>query len=1080
MDLDYCPTCLGIDSSVVLNVVMKLGTNEDRLYFCRNRAEVTVIELSNIKGFYAKPLPAAELKTSSNVLCLDVSDDGTLLSVGCESGSVSLIHTDSCTTLQSTEQYSSRPIILTFGIKRKYLAGGFDDNSVRVWNLDSALSLKYEFNKHTDLISGIAFVNDNRYLVTSSFDNNVSIWDMKVESLPYSLNLYDNKVICFKSSRDGKKVYFSQSRNSVLVWEIPHLHKNARYRKHLHAVNKLIFLPNCFELLSIGSDGQAVLWDFRNDLMQESITLDGNLTNAAIPSDGEYVMITSSKPCIYRWDFKTGVVDEFEFTSTGLTLEFSSDNYTLAVSDSLNRVIVYDADVMERKFILKSHRAHVTALAFIQEDKFLLSASLDNEITKWTLENGERLSVFRGHLNPISAMIVSPESFVISASDEAIIVWNLDGVLIYRMEIRESDAGRIVGLYVSNDNRYLVALQENRVNYWQMDNLSIMFQTDTMEPAHFLAVSRDERFLAVAEGATVFVEENPLNSTSLRIVGKNIGSRHKYMNFIIESQEKDSRAEYSQEYNNWVAVPYMIGVSHVLSFSNRIENLNEALNIDSNKAGYFSTINWENPLSLAIDLEYKNIIDVCLKFMKGELTRGNIRAFASIERCLTALNKIEYPDISKVYDLILYQAEGEHLPAFCLHETELPVLHPSEHLVIIPEEIVGKEFFSSTGRPVVFHQSLCLLDLEMGTASSLDFLQSLLDYGDDKVYNTRIVKEFLTCKWDQITPVVNTQGCLYIIYMFFLSIYTVNFMQDRTFFLLVLFMHLVLFSIELLQLFTDLRNYFWDVWNVIDVLRTSSFFFYTFNFYMYEEGCGYDCLLAVIVFSWLRGISYFRMFTGTRYMVRLLGMVILDMRVFFTILAYSTVGFSFIFYLRNPETEFFIYLMTSYRLDLGDFNTDYTVVFDWVVFFLATMMNPMIMLNLLISILSDTAARVSADNYTANLRELTKMIIEIEKVMFWKKNMNVKHHLHICNFTEDDEIPDKMLEKCKYIKGKLDKMHRKLEVVNSRMEGVNIAHIEGTVKYMIQEQEKIKQEMNANFEVNNNMLAKIGERIGLS
>ena len=1080
LDLAYAPRCLGEDSSIILNVVMKLGANEDRLYFCRYGFEVSIIELSNTKGFYSKPIPESSLKSSSRVLCLDLSDDGTLLAIGCESGVVGLIHTDSSTMLQRTQEYETRPLILTFGIKRKYLAGGFDDNSVRVWNLDSSLTLKYEFNKHTDLISGITFVNDNRYLVTASYDNNVSIWDMKVESQPYSLNLHDNKVICFKSSRDGKKVYFSQSRNSVMVWEIPQLHKNARYRKHTHSVNKLIFLPNCFELLSIGSDGLAVLWDFRNDLMQEVVALDGNLTNAGIPNDGEYVMITSSKPCIYRWDFKTGVIDEFEFNTTALAIEFSKDNYTIAVSDSLNRVIVYDADVMERKFILKSHRAPVTALAFVQEDKFLISASMDTEITKWAMETGERVGVFKGHMNSISSMIVSPDDLVISASDEAIIVWNLDGVMMYRMEISDTDAGRIVGLYISSDSRYLIALQENRVNYWQMDNLSIMFQTDTMEPGHFISVSRDERFVAVAEGSTIFVEENPLTSLSIRIVGKNVGSRHKYMNFIIESQEKDSRAVYSPEFNNWVAVPYLIGVSHILSFSNRIENLNEALITDSSKAGYFSTVNWENPLSLAVDLEYKNIIDVCLKFMKGGLARGNIRSFACIERCLTALNKIEYPDISKVYDLILFQSEGVHLPAFCLHETELPVLHPAEHLTVIPEEIVAKDYFSSTGRPVVFHQSLCLLDLELGTASSLDFLQSLLDYGDDKVYNTRIVKEFLTCKWNQITPVVNTQGCLYIVYMFFLSIYTVNFIEDRSFFGLVLLMHLILFSIEVLQLSTDWRNYFFDVWNVIDVARTWSFFYYTFNFYTTEEGCGRDCLLAVIVCSWLRGISYFRMFTGTRYMVRLLGMVILDMRVFFTILAYSTVGFSFIFYLRNPEPGFFIYLMTSYRLDLGDFSTDFTVVFDWVVFFLATMMNPMIMLNLLISILSDTAARVSADNYTANLRELTKMIIEIEKVMFWKKNIAVKHYLHICNFIEDDEIPDKILEKCKFIKGKMDKMHKRLSTVNSQIESVNMSQIEGSVKYLLQEQEKIKQEMNANFEANNNLLAKIGERIGLN
>lgn len=1076
LDLAFTP-CLLQDTEITLNVVMKLGAQEDWLYFCKYSEQVEMIKLTNEKGYYAKGPVRQSLKVDSRVLCLDVSNDGTVLALGCENGKVGLVHVDTSSFLQSTEEYATKPVIVTFGINRTLLAAGFDDHIVRVWNLDNALTLKFEFNKHTDFVSGIAFMNDNRYLVTSSYDNNVIIWDMKVESLPYTLNLFDSRVLCLKSSRDNKKVYFSQSKNSMLQWEIPQLYKNSRYRKHSQAVQKLIFLPNSFELLSLGADGLAVLWDFRNDLMQDFVQLEGNLISASIPSDGEFAMIISNKPCIYRWDFRTGCIDEYEFSSPALAIEYSSDNYTLAISDSLSRVIVYDADVMERKFILKSHRAPVTSVAFIQNDAFLLSASMDTEIGKWDMISGERIGSFKGHKNSITAMIVASDDSVFSASDESIRVWNFEGVLIYVMEISALDSGRILSLYTTADCKFLMALQENRVNYWQMDNLSVIFQTETQYSGRYLTVSRDERFVAVAEGSTIFVEENPLKASGTRIVGKNLGSRHKYMRFIIESQKKDSVVSHDNEYNHWVVVPYLIGVSHILAFSNRIENLNDALTDTSNKAGYFSTVNDENPLSIAVDLEYKNIIDVCLKYMKSQLAKNNIRALASIGKCLTKLNSIEYPDIAKVYDLIFVKCTAPHLPAFCLHETELPTIYTSDHLVVIPEEIVSQEFFSSTGRPVVFHQSLCLLDMELGTTSSLEFLESLLA-GDANVYNSKIVKEFLTCKWDRITTAVNTQGCLYIIYMILLSFYTVSFMQNNLFFSLVIVMHLILFSIELLQLATDYKNYFFDVWNVVDVMRTSSFFFYMYQV-LIEEVYSYDYLLAVIIFSWLRGISYFRMFDSTRYMVRLLGMVILDMRVFFCILTYSTVGFSFIYYLRNPEEKFFTYLMTAYRLDLGDFGTDFTAVFDWMVFFLATMTNSMIMLNLLISILSDTAARVSADNYVANLQELTRMIIEVEKVMFWKKNVTIKHYLHLCSFIEDDPQEDKVLGRCKFIKGKLDKLQRRLEGVNEQMEGVNIAQIENSVKYLVQEQERMKEEMNAGFEENNNLLAKIGQKIKL-
>ena len=35
--------------------------------------------------------------------------------------------------------------------------------------------------------------------------------------------------------------------------------KNARYRKHTEIINKILFIPGGFEMLSLGSDGLAVL-----------------------------------------------------------------------------------------------------------------------------------------------------------------------------------------------------------------------------------------------------------------------------------------------------------------------------------------------------------------------------------------------------------------------------------------------------------------------------------------------------------------------------------------------------------------------------------------------------------------------------------------------------------------------------------------------------------------------------------------------------------------------------------------------------------------------------------------------------
>ena len=128
------------------------------------------------------------------------------------------------------------------------------------------------------------------------------------------------------------------------------------------------------------------------------------------------------------------------------------------------------------------------------------------------------------------------------------------------------------------------------------------------------------------------------------------------------------------------------------------------------------------------------------------------------------------------------------------------------------------------------------------------------------------------------------------------------------------------------------------------------------------------------------------MFDGTRSMVRLLTEVVNDMQVFFIILTYSTLAFAFIFYIKDGALTFLEYLTVSYRLDLADFNTDGFTAFDWVIFFFSTTIGPLVMMNLLISIMGNTFGRVKETNDIANFLELTGMIIEIEKLMFWKRN----------------------------------------------------------------------------------------------
>ena len=172
--------------------------------------------------------------------------------------------------------------------------------------------LKFEFEKHTDRITGLAFVRDNRYVVSSSLDTLIVVWDIKIEGVPYTMNMNEDKITNLKVSRDHKHTCYSQDSSNLMTWSIPQLARNARYREHTEKINQLAFVPNTHDLMTIGNDGKAILWDYRNDTHLETRQFKGCLTHLAISREGHYALIASNIPCIYRWSLSKNCVNEYQ------------------------------------------------------------------------------------------------------------------------------------------------------------------------------------------------------------------------------------------------------------------------------------------------------------------------------------------------------------------------------------------------------------------------------------------------------------------------------------------------------------------------------------------------------------------------------------------------------------------------------------------------------------------------------------------------------------------------------------------------------------------------------------------------
>jgi sigma54-dependent transcription regulator len=98
--------------------------------------------------------------------------------------------------------------------------------------------------------------------------------------------------------------------------------------------------------------------------------------------------------------------------------------------------------------------------------------------------------------------------------------------------------------------------------------------------------------------------------------------------------------------------------------------------------------------------------------------------------------------------------------------------------------------------------------------------------------------------------------------------------------------------------------------------------------------------------------------------------------------------------------------VNAYKLNFNDFSgflsdnwstQDLNAIF-WVIFFISSIMNPIVLLNMLIAIMSDTYDRVQEDQVVADCKEMAGLIMQAEGMIFWRRKMSKKGYLQRCDY----------------------------------------------------------------------------------
>ena len=931
---------------------------------------------------------------NSAVYCVDVSADGLHVASSSADRTAKVYSLES----QSVIGHMTDPTNLLWCVKistsKKFIAGGSEDRFIYIWEFGTWSTI-HKLSGHTARVRNLDVSFNDEILVSAGLDNTIKIWDMKSHRKELTLSGHTNWVKFALLSNDQTHVFSCSDDCKVAAWKIPEFNTELSFNhkqvfQTLDSFNNIGYARTETGILGLSlingkaqveinlSELKVIYYKFSNDGSKVFVLHDhGDKTSYTL-----YVYDSLNAKLLDSYDYKT------EAVCSALILQ----NEQKIVFGHFVRVSVLDLVTGQEYYKFRSHKANVTALACSVDSNTLVSRDQENTVKLYNLAEKKETFLIEAS-GQVRFMEISKDmDYLFLAYKENLLeVFSVKRRISIK-KIRDFSSKRI---HFMADGRTIAFHSDHDISFLDLRNFQLITKLHFKSNVNHLTISGTEEYIMFTSGQSSTILPSPFLCKSLRIYGDSERTYEyiEYLNSIITG-----KPEHKPEFDFWIIEPFHINALHLYSAFNHPDILKKAI---LNHSPFFNSRTRHTALEIAIEKRFMDCVEAVYQASKERLDKENDEhAFYYFGDSLIALNYSGYDNLDEIYKYALLKSTDTSLPKFLDENLEHPLENNSISPIIDPDEYPPGTFVNE-GTAIVFAHSSFRMSLNMGSQDSTDLLESLIECPNENIYGTVMVQNILNSKWKVVKNFLIFQACIYALYLILLSLYSTKYYENKTFFMFPLILSCFMFIYEGMQIFYDGLEYLEDPWNYVDISRASLLFWYFIDFYFEIKFYQRETFIVLVLLSWLRGISYFSIIGKTRYLIKLIIEATIDIGSFFVILFYSTVAFALTYqsihrYSNSENLDFWDYFLNAFKLNLGELNTDEAQgIMGWTLFIIVSIINPVIMLNLLISIMGDTYGRVKDGKIVADARQLASMILEVEGVMGWKRSHNEKFYMKI-------------------------------------------------------------------------------------
>ncbi len=282
--------------------------------------------------------------TFGNVLSVTFSTQGDRFAIGTAEGDIWVYHAGSGAPLQTYHGHTDGVWSVAFSIDTTFLVSSSDDQTIRIWNVATGQCLRTLH--HANRVRSVALSPDGTLLASGSDDHTIRIWNARTGECLTILSGHDDR-----------------------VWSVA-------------------FDPTGTRLASGGTDCTVRLWD------------------------------VASGQTIHVLEGHTNWVRSVVFGATGSVLASGSDDTTLRL---------WDIQTGQLLNTLRGHTNRVWCLAAHPTLPLLASGSEDYAVRLWDMHTGQCFKVLSGHKHGVRDVAFSPAGSLLASGgdDQALRLWDI-------------------------------------------------------------------------------------------------------------------------------------------------------------------------------------------------------------------------------------------------------------------------------------------------------------------------------------------------------------------------------------------------------------------------------------------------------------------------------------------------------------------------------------------------------------------------------------------------------------------------------------------------------------------------------